>query len=80
MSQNALVDLEIYSSNGTQVYQAWLDNQAFTANVTRTFQWTWAVPSNLPAGTYTIKVGIFTPNWGSNPHWNDGAATVVVTN
>lgn len=76
--RTALVDLEVYSSSGQKVFQQYWDNQAFSANVTRTFSAGWTIPSNLPAGTYTVKVGVFAPGWTSMFGWNNGAASFTV--
>jgi hypothetical protein len=77
-SATALVDLEVYNSSGQKVYQKVWDNQDFSANVSRTFSSTWRVPSNLPRGTYTIKVGVFGPAWAGLHAWNNAAAIFVV--
>lgn len=75
---NALVDIEVYSATGQKVHQAWWDNQPLPANQTKRYTASWAVPATLPAGTYTVMVGIFEPGWAKNVHWNASAGTVTV--
>jgi hypothetical protein len=73
-----LVDLEVYNSSGQKVFQQYWNGQAFSSTVSRTFTANWRVPSNLPRGTYTIKVGVFGPNWAGLYTWNNSAATFTV--
>lgn len=78
-ARTALVDLEVYNASGQKVFQRFWDNQSFSANVTRSFSAGWAIPSNLPAGTYTVKIGVFGSGWAGMYAWNNGAATFTVT-
>lgn len=48
------------------------------AGVQRQFTVPWAVPTTLPPGTYTVKIGVFSPTWTSLLNWNNGAATITV--
>lgn len=73
-----LVDIEIYDSAGKRVYQRSWDNSVFTAGDQREFTATWSVPANQAAGTYTVKIGLFKPAWGSLVTWNDSAARITV--
>jgi len=73
-----LVDVEVYSSTGQKVHQQFWDSQAFSANSARSFSTTWQTPSNLPTGTYTVKIGIFAPGWAGMFQWNNGARTFTV--
>lgn len=75
----ALLDFEIYDSRGQKVYQKFLDRRSLVAGRTTTVVFTWAIPPNLPAGTYTVKLGVFSPGWGTLHHWNDRAATFTVS-
>ncbi|HWM19270.1 MAG TPA: cellulase family glycosylhydrolase [Ilumatobacteraceae bacterium] len=77
-TRRGLVDVEIYGPSG-QVFQQFWDNQAFTKNVSRTFTAQWNVPTSQALGTRTIKVGMFSPGWGSFQHWNDSAGALTVT-
>ncbi len=77
-SATALVDMEIYDLNGNKVYQKSWDNRTFTSNLRRRYAATWVVPANLPMGTYIVKVGIFSPGWGTLYHWNENAGVLQV--
>lgn len=79
VTTRVLVDIEVYDANGKQVYQRWYDNQSLSAGYQKTFRTSWRTPRNLPPGTYTVKVGIFSPGWGELLEWNDRAATFTVT-
>jgi hypothetical protein len=74
-----LVDIEIYGPAGEQVHQQVFDNQAFGPGETKVYTTVWTVPGDAPAGEYTIKVGVFTPEWGKVHDWNDRAATFTVS-
>ena len=74
----ALVDVEIYSPSGQKVHQQAFDNQTFTAGQTRPYWSSWRVPAGAASGTYTVKLGVFTPGWGTLHHWNDNAARFTV--
>lgn len=71
-----LVDVEIYDSRGGKVFQKAFDNEGLAAGANRDFSATWGVPQ--AAGTYTVKVGLFTPGWGTLYAWNDSAASITV--
>jgi hypothetical protein len=61
------------------VFQQFWDNQSFAANQSRTFTASWSVPLSAGTGTYTLKIGVFSPGWGTLLNWNNGAATFTVT-
>jgi peptidoglycan/xylan/chitin deacetylase (PgdA/CDA1 family) len=71
-----LIDLEIYDYNGKQLLQKVWDNQAFSANQTKTFTTTWT-PSQT--GPFIVGVGIFKPGWASLTKWNDSQITGTVS-
>lgn len=77
-ASKSLVDVEIYSPSGKKVYQQYYDNQSFTAGQTRTYTPSWTAASNAEKGTYTVKVGVFAPGWGTLFNWSDPAATFTV--
>jgi hypothetical protein len=77
-ASTVLVDLEVYNSSGTKVFQQFWDNQSFSAGQTRTFSASWAVPTSTATGSYTIDVGIFSPGWGSLLSWNGAAGGLTV--
>lgn len=77
-AQSVLVDFEVYDPQGRKVCQTFFDNQSFTAGQKRTYTFTCSTRRAAAKGTYTVKIGIFTPGWGSLYHWNDNAAQFTV--
>ncbi|MBV9170356.1 MAG: hypothetical protein JOZ81_09765 [Chloroflexi bacterium] len=77
-SASALVDVEIYDPAGNKVAQRYWDNHAFSPNTSRTYRFTWTVPTTAATGTYTVMVGVFAPGWGVVYSWNNDVATFTV--
>jgi hypothetical protein len=77
-STTVLVDLEVYSPPGVKVHQQVWDSQAFAAGQERQFATSWAVPSTAAVGTYAVKVGVFSPGWGTLHDWNGSAGQLAV--
>jgi uncharacterized protein YfaS (alpha-2-macroglobulin family) len=75
---SGLIDIEIYDPNGQKVAQKSFDNENFAANTTRKFSMSWTAPSNAATGTYTVRIGVFSPGWGTLYSWNSSAATFRV--
>jgi hypothetical protein len=75
---SAHIDLEIKDAANQKVDQQVHGGQRFAANETRTYRWTWQAPANLPTGTYTVKLGAFTPDWARLTAWNNDAARFSV--
>lgn len=73
---DGIVDVEVYSAAGARVAQRYWTLQSFTTGLARTYAWAWTAP--VTAGTYSVRVGVFTANWASSLHWNAAAGTVVV--
>jgi len=69
-----IADLEVYDSNGHQVAQKFYD-QSVAGGASQQFTLAWT-PS--VAGTYTLKVGLFSEGWASVLQWTDQAATITV--
>jgi hypothetical protein len=74
-----LVDLEVYSPSGQKVFQQAWDNQSFSAGQQRTFTAAWSVPTNAATGAYSLKIGIFSPGWGTLYSWNNTAGQFTVS-
>jgi hypothetical protein len=68
-----LVDVEVYDPSSNKVFQQAFDSESFTAGQNRTFPSSWQVSATAAAGTYTVKVGIFSPGWGTLFAWNNSA-------
>jgi len=75
---NVLIDLEIYDSSGTKVAQTIFAGQNFIPGESKSYTWPYAVPASLPAGLYTVKVGVFSSTWSILYTWNNQAATFTV--
>jgi hypothetical protein len=73
-----LVDIEVYDSSGHKMFQRWFDNQSFSAGQTRGYTAAWMVPNQTQVGMYTVKIGIFSPGWGTLRSWQDQAAQFSV--
>lgn len=74
---NGLIDFEVYNSAGAKVFQVAQDNQALTGQ-SQTFTTMWNVPTSQATGTYTFKIGVFKPGWGTLYAWNNSATTFTV--
>ncbi len=72
---NGIIDVEIYNSAGAQVKQVYYTGQNFATGqtISNSFSWT---PST--AGSYTMKIGVFTQNWATGLYWSDNAGTITV--
>lgn len=55
-----ITDIEVYNSSNQKVFQQFPTSGGTTFQVTT---------PNLPNGAYSVSVGLFTPNWGSNYAW-----------
>jgi hypothetical protein len=75
----ALVDVEIYDATGTKVFQRVFDDEALHPGQRQDYRFNWQPSSSGPGGAYIIKVGVFSPGWGTLLSWNDTAARVTVT-
>lgn len=75
-SFNGIVDMEVYNSAGTRVFQQFYENESFSAGAERTFTATWTPESE---GTYRLAIGVFRPQWSETMHWNHEAATINVS-
>jgi hypothetical protein len=73
-----LVDFEVYDGSGNRVWQAYQDNQAFSAGLPGSASATLQVPDSLPVGTYLVKTGVFGAGWGPMYAWNDQAGILTI--
>jgi len=79
LASGIIVDMEVYNSGGGKVFQQYIPGNTFGAGETKTFQWFWATPANQAAGTYTVKVGVFTNHWVTLLLWANSADTFMVS-
>jgi len=76
-STSAIVDFEVYNSANQKVYQTYQSNQSLTGK-SQTLHVAWATPGTQAAGTYTLDVGVFAPNWSATYGWKSAAASFAV--
>jgi hypothetical protein len=78
LASGVIVDMEIYNSGNVQVFQQYVPGNTFATGESKTFQWAWTTPANQAAGTYTVKIGIFSDHWASLLLWNNSADTFAI--
>jgi hypothetical protein len=72
------VDLEIKDRDNRKVAQRIFDDQRFDAGQSRTYEWRWTPPADLPPGEYTVKVGVFDRDWQELAAWDNEAGDIRV--
>jgi hypothetical protein len=72
---NGLVDVEIYSQQGSQVFQQALSGQNIQSGAVKSLIANWT-PNQ--AGTYTLRVGIFSNDWSTLYQWENSVSTFQV--
>jgi polysaccharide biosynthesis protein PslG len=73
-----LVVVGIRDPSGREVVSREYKQQGFTAGQTRTYSFNWNVPRNAAAGTYSVRVAVFSANRGTQHHDNEAAGSFVV--
>lgn len=73
------IDVEIYNGSGVKQVEYAYDAISFTANQEKSFHNNWTVPAGAAFGTYSVQVGVFSANWGTQYVWNDTAGSFVVS-
>lgn len=74
-ANDKIVDVEIFDSTGSRVLQQFFEHQFFTGGTPISYNVNWTAGS---AGTYTVRVGIFTSGWASLDTWNNNALSIAV--
>ncbi len=75
---NANVELQIFNaSNSAVATQVW-SSQNFTAGQSLKNSYSWTPATSLPAGAYTVQVGVFDSTWATDYYWNTDA-TITLT-
>jgi hypothetical protein len=64
--------------SGAKVFQQIWDNQSFNTGQTRMYSANWTVPLTMTPGSYTVKIGVFSPGWTTLYTWNNTAAVFTV--
>jgi len=76
---NSIVEVQVFNSGGTAVSTNYASGQNFSAGQQLQYTYTWSVPSSEATGTYTVMIGVFNSNWGTDYYWNSNGATITVT-
>ena len=76
---NANVEMQVFDQSGHAAATSVWGGQSFTAGQTQQYSYTWAVPSTLAKGTYTVEIGVFDSSWATDYYWNSNGATITVT-
>ena len=66
------------SADDANVTLQFVSGQAFSAGQTKSLAFVFQIPSNLPPGTYTIDVGVFSGDWAKLYTWGYRVATFSV--
>lgn len=69
---NAIVDLEVYNAADQKVFQHIFERQRLSGGVTRQYAISFT-PTNPEQ--YTVKLGIFSPDWSQNYLWENSVTT-----
>ncbi|MDB4978025.1 MAG: hypothetical protein JWM56_211 [Candidatus Peribacteria bacterium] len=69
------VDIEIYDSAGSPMFQKVFMGESFTANQSKQYPFDWSTGKQ---GTYVVKIGVFDSSWSTNFVWNNEAAKFTV--
>ncbi|MFC5468142.1 hypothetical protein ACFPPD_05370 [Cohnella suwonensis] len=72
------VQFQIVGASGAAVYQKWLTQLPVTAGATTAYPVEWVVPDSLPAGKYSVSLGIFGADWDRMYSWDSGLAPVTI--
>jgi hypothetical protein len=78
LATGIIVDMEVFNSANNRVFQQYIPGNSFGTGETKAFQWFWSTPANQGAGTYTVKIGVFTDHWVTLLLWNNSADTFTV--
>jgi endoglucanase len=73
-----LVDFEIFTADGTKIWQTWRDNFPLTGQ-SQSVSAHWKVPASRPVGGYYLSIGVFSPGWDTLWAWKHQAAIFQVT-
>jgi hypothetical protein len=74
---NANVDMEIYNSSGSQVYQKIFSGQTIAGNASQNYTFDWTAGA---AGSYVLKVGVFSGDWSQEYYWGNQVEPITVIN
>ncbi|MDO8604610.1 MAG: hypothetical protein Q7K40_04440 [bacterium] len=72
---NGIIDVEVYDTAGTKVYQKYFEKQNISANTAQKYPVVWNTDIR---GDYTVKVGVFKFDWSLMYDWSGPAATFKI--
>lgn len=75
---NANVELQIFNQAGSAVATTYWSGQNFSAGQTIPYSYSWSPNGSVPAGTYSVAIGVFNSAWSYDYYWNGSAATITV--
>lgn len=74
--QNGIVQVEIFSTkSSSRIYSKNFTNQNISSGSSGKYAVTWTPKT---AGSYYVKVGVFSSDWSKNPYWNSKALAFTV--
>ncbi len=79
--KDVMIDLELWNANGKfeQKVEPKVEEIQFPTTLRPNESFTISFDSVLvPPGTYTVKIGVFSPDWRTLHHWNGSAAAFTV--
>ncbi|MEB3178224.1 MAG: hypothetical protein VKL59_04175 [Nostocaceae cyanobacterium] len=75
---NANVYVAVYNSSNFKVAERVWSQQDFYQGESKSYNWNWVVPSDLPPGNYRIAMGVFSRDWKITRLWVNNAKTITV--
>ena len=75
---HVLLELRDPLGNVVPGSQQTADDQAFAANETKTYTFSWTPPHDAATGPYSASIGVFNASWGTLYVWKTGEAAVTV--
>jgi beta-glucanase (GH16 family) len=70
-----LYDVELYDAFNKKSYQYFETQDNTGVNQAKVTSF---IPTNIPAGTYTVKSGVFSPDWSTKYLWSENSGSVKV--
>jgi len=74
---NANIELQIFNASSSAVATQVWSSQNFTAGQTLKNSYSWTPAISLPAGAYTVQVGVFDSTWSTDYYWNTDATITL---
>ncbi|NQX59966.1 hypothetical protein [Paenibacillus qinlingensis] len=78
VNKKLIFQFQVIGSNGVKVYEQILKDQVLPAGTPTSYPVQWKTPVSLPAGKYTISLGVFGAGYSESISWNWGLAPFEV--